>query len=106
MVTHKKGTPHAVLIRAVEPIEGIDIMQQRIPNSPLSTLGRGPGKLSRALGIHTRHTGMGLQGKELFIYDDGCSYSKNQIQRSPRIGVDYAGEDALLPYRFLASDKR
>ena len=105
VVTHKKGTPHAVLIRAVEPIEGIDIMQQRIPNSPLSTLGRGPGKLSRALGIHTRHTGMGLQGKELFIYDDGCSYSKNQIQRYPRIGVDYAGEDALLPYRFLASDK-
>jgi DNA-3-methyladenine glycosylase len=105
VVTHQKGTPHAVLIRAVEPVEGIGIMQQRIPASAPATLGRGPGKLSRALGIRTLHTGMSLQSKELFIYDDGFSYSKSQIQRSPRIGVDYAGEDALLPYRLFVSSK-
>ena len=64
------------------------------------TLTRGPGNLSKALGITTLHNGCSLQSKELFIADDNVAFNDKEIATSPRIGVDYAGEDALLPYRF------
>jgi DNA-3-methyladenine glycosylase len=65
------------------------------------TLTRGPGNLSKALGIDTSHSGLSLLDKKIFIADDGFRYKKNEIVTSPRIGVDYAGEDALLHYRFF-----
>jgi DNA-3-methyladenine glycosylase len=100
VVTHTKETPHAVLIRGLEPLKGIDTMLQRVKKKFDHSLTRGPGNLSKAMGITTRHSGYSLRSKELFIADDGFSYSKEDIVASPRIGVDYAGEDALLPYRF------
>ncbi|MCR6721956.1 MAG: DNA-3-methyladenine glycosylase [Chitinophagaceae bacterium] len=100
VVTNVAGTPHAVLIRGIEPVEGIDMMQLRTPSRHIYQLGKGPGKLTRALGIHTIHSGYNLQSRELHLYDDGFVYPENKIIRSPRIGVDYAGDDALLPYRF------
>jgi len=106
VVTHNKETPHAILIRAVEPVTGIKCMMKRVGKTKPGkedidfTLTKGPGKLSKALGISTSDTGCSLRSKELFIADDGFLFNTNEIIASPRIGVDYAGKDALLPYRF------
>lgn len=101
VVTHFKNSPHAILIRAAEPLKGIETMLIRTGKERLDhSLTKGPGNLSKALGLHTSKSGWTLTSKELFIADDGFSVSKKEIASSPRIGVDYAGEDALLPYRF------
>lgn len=101
VVTHIADTPHAVLIRSLEPVEGIDEMLRRTGKKKLdATLTRGPGNVSKALGIFTYQSGCSLQSEELFLADDGFYFTKKQIHTSPRIGVDYAGDDALLPYRF------
>ena len=101
VVTNDKDVPHAILIRAVEPIAGIDEMRKRTGKRKADhTLTRGPGNVSKALGIHTKYSRYSLLGKELYIADDGFRFDKKQIATSPRIGVDYAGKDALLPYRF------
>ncbi len=101
VVTNNKETPHAILIRALEPIKGIDEMLRRVGKEKFdNTLTRGPGNVAKALGLFTFHSGNSLRSKELFIADDGFVFSKTEIAASPRIGVDYAGEDALLPYRF------
>lgn len=101
VVTNLKDTPHAILIRALEPLEGIDEMLSRTGKKKLDyTLTRGPGNVSKALGIYTKHNGIILSHEKLYIADDGKKYKRNEIIASPRIGVDYAGEDANLPYRF------
>ena len=102
VVTNKKETPHAVLIRAIEPLKGIDVMLERTGKEKLdNTLTKGPGNVSKALGISFKqHSGHSLLSKDLFIAEDGFAFSKKEIMTSPRIGVDYAGEDASLPYRF------
>jgi len=102
VVTNKNEIPHAILIRALEPVKGIDVMLQRTGKKQLdNTLTKGPGNVSKALGIFTKHTGMSLTGKELFIAEDDFVINKKDISASPRIGVDYAGEDAKLLYRFF-----
>ncbi|MBV4356317.1 DNA-3-methyladenine glycosylase [Pinibacter aurantiacus] len=101
VVTNIKDVPHAVLIRAVEPLEGIDTMLERMKKTKLDfSIGRGPGNVSKALGIATHHTGNTLFGKDIYIADDGVKIPTKNIIASPRIGVDYAAEDAALPYRF------
>ena len=100
IVTNKSGTPHAILIRAVEPIEGIDIMLRRTGKKVFNeTLTRGPGNVGKAFGFHRSQCGVSLQSDELYIADDGYKPDKKLIVASPRIGVDYAGDDALLDYR-------
>jgi DNA-3-methyladenine glycosylase len=102
VVTNKKDTPHAVLIRGVEPIIGIEQMLLRTGKPKAdNTLTKGPGNVSKALGIHTPHTGMNLQSDEIFIADDNTKIPSSNIITTVRIGVDYAQEDALLPYRFI-----
>lgn len=102
IVTNKENTPHAVLIRAIQPLEGLDIMmQRRNKNKTDKKFTVGPGSVSQALGIHTKHTGTGLSGNDIWIADRKIKTDKSKILITPRIGVDYAGEDALLPYRFL-----
>lgn len=102
VVTNQQGVPHAILVRAAEPLAGIDIMLQRTGKKQLdNTLTKGPGNVAKALGIFTRHTGLSLLGDELFIADDGFQVKKTDILATPRIGVDYAGADAALPYRFI-----
>ncbi len=102
VVTNVKEIPHAVLIRALEPMQGVETMLQRRgkqkPGYPLTS---GPGNLTAALGIITKHSGISLLGDEIFIMDDGFRLHKKDIVATTRIGVDYAGEDALLPYRFF-----
>lgn len=101
VVTNTKDIPHAILIRALEPVKGIDLMLKRTGKKKLDyTLTRGPGNVSKALGIFTKHSGLLLSGKELFIAEDDFGLEKKNIVASPRIGVDYAGVDALLHYRF------
>jgi DNA-3-methyladenine glycosylase len=102
VVTNLEGIPHAVLVRSVYPVLGVDLMKKRRkqPSSPLETLCSGPGKVCQALGIHYSDTGKSLAGKEIWIEDRGLKISPRQIITGPRVGVGYAKEDALLPYRF------
>lgn len=101
VVTGEKDTPHAILIRALEPLEGTEKMLQRTGRKKADhTLMSGPGRLSKALGIHKGMSGQSLLSGSLFITDDGFRPAKNTVLTGPRIGVEYAGADALLPYRF------
>lgn len=105
VVTNIKDTPHAVLVRAAEPVTGIaDMMIRTGKKIQDNTLTRGPGNVSKALGIYTKHTGMSLLSDELYIADDGYKLKPSLVGITPRIGVDYAAEDALLPYRFVVKD--
>jgi DNA-3-methyladenine glycosylase len=107
IVTNKEGTPDAVLIRGVEPIDGIDIMLKRTRKKKLDeTLTRGPGNVGKAFGFHTSQCGLLLNSEELFIADDGLKLSKSMITTSPRIGVDYAGKHAELHYRFYVKGNK
>lgn len=106
VVANRHDTPHAILIRALEPVAGIEIMLKRCKKKQLDyTLTRGPGNLSKALGITTRYTGEDLvSGAHIWIEDQGKPLQPKHIIATTRVGVDYAGEDALLPYRFLIKD--
>src|SRR5438105_2544430 len=105
VVTNKKEVPHAVLIRAIKPIEGIDIMLKRRKQRELTrTTSSGPGTMSQALGITTALDGTDLTGKTIWLQDEGIAVPAKNIISGPRIGVDYAGEDAKLPYRFILKD--
>lgn len=101
VVTNDQDTPHAILIRALEPVKGIETMLKRTRKKKLDdSLTKGPGNLSKALGLFTTQSGFSLCSKEIFIAHDGFVFTKKEIAASHRIGVDYAGKDALLPYRF------
>ena len=107
VVTNKKNTPHAILIRAIEPLQGIETMLLRTGKKKLDfTLTKGPGNVSKALGISIHHTGNNLFSDEIFIADDGIRLAGKNILTTPRIGVDYAGEDAKLPYRFIINGNK
>lgn len=101
IVTSKEGEAHAILIRAVEPIEGKDIMLQRTGKKKWdNSITSGPGRVGKAFGFHTSQCGLSLKGNELYIADDGFVLKEEDIVSSPRIGVDYAGEHAAWHYRF------
>ena len=105
VVTNTENIPHAVLIRSAEPLAGIEEMLLRtLKHKADNTLTKGPGNVSKALGIHTKHSGLNLLSDEIFIADDGYKLKPSQISSTVRIGVDYAAEDALLPYRFIVKD--
>lgn len=102
VVTNEADIPHAVLIRALEPLAGIEYMLERTRRIKLDDcVTRGPGNLTKAMGIRTRHSGISLHKDELFIAADAFTLKPLQVLATPRIGVDYAGEDAALPYRFI-----
>src|SRR5215472_10066190 len=89
VVTNRKGVPHAVLVRGLEPLEGIPVMLNRTGKTRVDhTLTRGPGNLSKAMGLLTLHTGMSLMGKEVWIGDDGFRLRPSGISTTGRIGVD------------------
>lgn len=102
IVTNEKEIPDAVLIRAIEPLEGIDVMLKRTGKKTLDkTLTRGPGNVGKALGIFKHHSGLYLLDDEIYLLDDSKKITDEEIGISKRIGVESAGEDALLPYRFF-----
>jgi DNA-3-methyladenine glycosylase len=101
VVTNDKDIPDAVLIRAIEPLEGIDIMLKRTGKPKLDfTLTRGPGNVGKALGIFKKHSGSHLLDEEIYLADDGFKIKDNEIGISKRIGVESAFPDSELPYRF------
>lgn len=100
VVTNTKNIPHAILIRELHPIEGLKQMEER--RKTKKNLCKGPGSVCQALGINRSHNGLSLQTPPLWIEDRG--YKNNRIEVGPRIGIDYAGEDARLPYRFFLKD--
>ncbi len=101
IVTNAKEIPDAILIRAVEPLVGIDIMLKRTGKKTLDkTLTRGPGNVGKALGIFKAHSGKYLLDDEIYLLKDNFKVENNEIGISKRIGVESAGADALLPYRF------
>ncbi|GAA4304381.1 DNA-3-methyladenine glycosylase [Compostibacter hankyongensis] len=106
VVVNEADIPHAVLVRAVEPVAGIEYMLERRGKAkPAYTLTAGPGALTQALGIRTEHTGYNLITDErLWIGDDGQRVSPRQIVKATRVGVDYAREDAYRLYRFYLRD--
>ena len=105
VVTNDHGTPHAILIRGIEPVAGKEIMTERFHKTTFNkTIGKGPGNVTRALGIQTIHSGYSLLGNEIFIADDKYIVEESSIISAPRIGVDYAGEDAKLLYRYYLED--
>ncbi|HQE11649.1 MAG TPA: DNA-3-methyladenine glycosylase [Flavipsychrobacter sp.] len=107
VVTNIKDVPHAILIRAIEPLEGIEFMLERSGQSALKpSITAGPGVLSEALGITSIHSGESLLGKTISIEDRNVIIEPNSIVSTTRVGVAYAAEDALLPYRFYLSGNR
>jgi len=107
VVTNVTDIPHAVLIRGIVPVDGIDVMLKRSGKEQITKdFGIGPGKVSKILGIHYSDTGLDLTGNNegaqsaIWIEDHGETVLPEEIKVGPRIGVGYAGEDAGLPYRF------
>jgi DNA-3-methyladenine glycosylase len=99
VVTNAAETPHAVLIRAVEPIEGIELMRERRGVRVDRDLTNGPGKLCIALDIDRRLDGADLLGTDVWL-EEAERVPRSQIKRGPRIGIDYAEEWKEKPWRF------
>lgn len=103
VVTNKSGIPHAVLIRALKPTHGLNFMEKRRGKS--NNLCNGPGALTQALGITLKHNGLSLNQPPLWIEDTGLTIHEAQIVSGPRIGIAYAKEHALLPWRFRSQNE-
>ncbi len=104
IVTNVRDVPHAVLIRGIKPVEGIETMLMRSNKTKVNDrIGIGPGNVSKLLGIHFFQSGESLNGKKIWLEDRGIKIQESDIVSGPRVGVDYAGADALLPYRFRLS---
>lgn len=107
VITHEADQGDAVLIRAIEPITGIDIMQKRRAMSHTDKrLTGGPGRLSQALGIDKRLYGASMQGPDVWIEPPQNISDPLTIVSGPRIGIDYAGEDKDLPWRYWLKGNR
>ena len=105
VVTNKSEVPHAVLIRAIKPTVGIDTMLKRRKQKALAkNTAAGPGTVSQALGITTKLNGEDLTGNRIWLEETGIKVRDEQVVAGPRIGVDYAGEHAKWPYRFILKD--
>jgi DNA-3-methyladenine glycosylase len=100
VVTGGEGTPHAVLVRALEPVEGVELMRERRALTDLRALTSGPGKLCRALAIDRTHNGEDLAGARVWLEDVGRAFRPSEIARGPRVGIDYAQDYVAKPWRF------
>jgi DNA-3-methyladenine glycosylase len=104
IVTGAVDSPTAVLIRAVEPVEGVEIMRERRGGLMKdANLTSGPGKLCIALGIDKTFNGADLRGEKVWL-EEGAAFSDAQIASGKRIGIDYAQEFAEKPWRFWVKD--
>lgn len=103
VVTNAAETPHAVLIRAIEPVEGIELMRKRRRGQPDRNLTKGPGKLCIAMGIDRSLDGADLLGDHVWL-EAGQQIRRSQIAAGSRIGIDYAEEWVEKPWRFWIKD--
>ncbi|RIJ36735.1 DNA-3-methyladenine glycosylase [Pontibacter oryzae] len=107
IITNQQGSADAVLVRAIEPEVGIEEMQLRRNMQQLKpNLTAGPGVLSQALGINKKLYGTDLTGSTIWLEDKNVVLPPESIAAGPRIGIDYAGEDALLPWRFWVKESK
>lgn len=105
VVTNREGVPHAVLIRAIKPEEGLETILRRRKMKILNKrVSGGPGTVSSSLSITTQMDGTDLSGNTIWIEDRGIQTGSRDILSGPRIGVDYAGADARKPWRFRLKD--
>ncbi|EDM38259.1 3-methyladenine DNA glycosylase [Pedobacter sp. BAL39] len=107
VVTAPEGVPHAVLIRGVEPLLGLDVMLERrrmAVSKPNVTAG--PGALAKAMGIDKALNQKDLQGEEIWIADEGIAVGSSSVVACPRVGVAYAQDHALLPWRYYIRGNR
>jgi len=107
--TNVADKPDTVLIRAIEPLVGLDIMAARRGVVPPDSarLTAGPGLLTQALGITPALSGTDLQGPTLWLEDAGEIVAEPDVLASPRVGLAYAGETAAtLPWRFRLKDSK
>lgn len=103
-VTNVQDVPDAILIRGIIPTHGEELMLKRTGKKQSKPeITEGPGKVCKALGINLSHNGLPLQSELLWVEDRGVRPDDNDILIGPRIGVDYAGEDSKLPWRFRLS---
>jgi len=103
VVTGPADHPHAILIRGIEPVEGIEVMRERRGEMKETNLTSGPGKLSIAFGVTRDLNGADLTDDRIWL-EEYRSFSKKQIEIGKRIGIDYAGEDAEKPLRFWVKE--
>lgn len=99
LVTGPADHPHVVLLRAVEPVEGIELMRERRGQMPDRNLTSGPGKLTIALGIDRSHNGEHLLGDRIWV-EKYRTFRPGEIASGPRIGIAYAEEFVDRPWRF------
>jgi DNA-3-methyladenine glycosylase len=100
VVTNDREIPHAVLVRAIEPEEGVDLMRRRRGRPETHEIASGPGKLCIALGIDRRFDRADLLGDRAWIEDAGRRVPRSRVACGPRVGIDYAGAWARRPWRF------
>jgi DNA-3-methyladenine glycosylase len=100
VVTGVANVPHAVLVRALEPVEGMALMRERRRAVPDRDLTNGPGKLCQALGIDRALDAADLLGPRVWIERGEGPLPRTAIARGPRIGIDYAERWAAMPWRF------
>ena len=103
VVSNVADIPHAILVRALEPVEGIELMRERRHQHPDHNLTNGPGKLCIALGIDRTLDNADLSGDRVWL-EEYQSVSPRRIAKGPRIGIDYAEEWIDKPWRFWIRD--
>lgn len=101
IVTAPENIPHAILIRAIQPTEGLAIMRERrkVRNED-TRLCRGPGALAKALALKKIHNGISLQENEIWIEDRGLKYADEDVVAGPRIGLNISEPYKSIPWRF------
>jgi DNA-3-methyladenine glycosylase len=107
VVTSTENDPHAVLVRGIEPLIGIEIIEERrnMPHTK-GAISAGPGSAAKALGIDKTFNAKNLSGNDIWIEDHGIKYNENDIAATPRVGIAYAKEHALLPWRFFVKGNK
>lgn len=106
IVTNQEGLADAVLIRAIEPVTGLDMIEQRRGGDKKYALTKGPGSLGQALGFDRSQTGTSLIDSADMWLAESLVEETYEIEVDRRVGVDYAEEDALLPWRFFVKDSK
>ena len=105
LVTGPVDHPHVVLIRGIEPVEGVEIMKERRGKMPDKNLTSGPGKLCIAFAIDRSYNGEDLLGDRIWV-EEYKTFKKSEISAGPRVGIDYAEEFVEMPWRFWLSGNK
>lgn len=106
IVTNTDGFADAVLVRAIEPVIGLETIIERRGGDKKYALTKGPGSLGHALGFRKSQTGTSLIDSNIMWLAEDPNASTIEVETDRRVGVDYAEEDALLPWRFFEKDNK